>query len=39
MSRQMTSETLLRWHRRLIRWRWAYPTAAAGHPWTRGPWR
>ena len=25
MSRLVTLDTLLRWHRRLIRWRWAYP--------------
>ncbi len=25
ISRLVTLDTLLRWHRRLIRWRWAYP--------------
>jgi hypothetical protein len=25
MSRLITSDTLLRWHRRLVRWRWIYP--------------
>jgi len=25
MNRLVTLETLLRWHRRLIRWRWTYP--------------
>jgi transposase len=26
MSRLVTPDTLLRWHRRLIRWRWIYPS-------------
>jgi|SRR5215470_8687106 len=34
MNRLVTPETLLRWHRRLIRWRWTY-THGGGRPrWT-----